>query len=536
MKQLIRKLRSHFGGVNALILILYTTLVVTVQAFQNSNGSAIRFAAVSLGALVVSAILGPVLLRFLSRCNVSPRKQQQKPPVLRQILVNGFIYLIPLAVFAVYFIACFPGGWSDDSFNQYIQATENQYNDWHPVLHTLLAFKLPLILTGGWVGSVVLFQSLCFSGVIGYACQVIKKHFGIWPAVVTMAYTLLNPLVMLTSMHPWKDVGFAICALLLITYGLQTVVTKGQWLTKPLNMACFVVVAVLATILRHNGILFTAPVILGMALCLSGKRGLVLCLSVLLLFVGIKGPVYSVMKVEAPQRRQVETLGLPMAIIGAVATESPEGLDEQTRIFVEQIAPREVWEAEYELGSFNSIKYADGANIDVIETYGTGNVLSMMLRCIKADPATAARSAIVLTGRLFCLKDAATGFVYPRVAGVHPDIKQAPNMTLIKLCKTYAQATGRYLSSVFMTLGIAHLILILFILAKLNLKRRMDWTKLLVVLGVLCYNFGSGLMLSAWDDIFRFFFYTFPLIPVLLMMLCCNAEGSSKPLFARRKK
>lgn len=535
MKQWLQKLRGHFGGVQALILILYTVFVVAVQAFQNYNGSAARFAAVSLGALLVSAVLGPVLLRWLSGCSLCPRKGQENPTVLKNILAGGCFYLIPLAVFGVYLVACFPGGWSDDSFNQYLQTIEKQYNDWHPVLHTLLAFQLPLTLSGGWIGSVVLVQSLCYSGVIGYTCQVIKKHFGILPAAVTMAWILLNPLVMLTAMHPWKDVGFAVCALLLAAYALQTIATKGQWLGKPLNMVCFVVVAVFATIFRHNGILFTAPVILGMALCLSRKRGVVLCISVLLLFAVVKGPVYSLLKVEQPERRQVETLGLPMAVIGAVATESPELLDAETDAFVNLIAPPEVWKESYTLGNFNSIKYADGANIDVIETYGTGRVLSMMLRCIKADPVTAARSMIVLTGRLYCLKDASTGFVYPRVVGNYLGIRQTPNRTLIKLCKEYSQLFSRYLSAVCMTLGVVHLVLLIFLLAKVNLKRRLDRSKLLVVLGVLCYNFGSGLMLSAWDDIFRFFFYSFPLLPVLLLLLCCDHEQKSKPRFFRRK-
>ena len=79
-----------------------------------------------------------------------------------------------------------------------------------------------------------------------------------------------------------------------------------------------------------------------------------------------------------------------------------------------------------------------------------------------------------------------------------------------------------YLAPVFTYLGIQHLVLVVFVLAKVNLKRRLDWTKLLVVLGVLCYNFGSALLLSCWMDIFRFFFYTFPLVPVMLIMLCCN--------------
>lgn len=536
MKRLLQKLRGHFGGVNSLILILYTTFVVAAQAFHDPGVSVGGFVAVSLGALLLMAVLGPIMLQLLSRLNACPRTGETKDSMLKRILVNGCFYLIPLAVFMVYFIACFPGGFSDDSFNQYIQAVDNQYNDWHPVLHTLLAFKLPLTLTGGWIGSVVLVQSLCFCGVIGYTCQVIRKHFGILPAAITMAWILLNPLVMLTSMHPWKDVGFAICALLLVTYALQTVVSKGTWMRRPVNMGCFVVVAVMTSIFRHNGILFTAPVIVAMALCLSWKRALALCLSTLLLFVTVKGPVYSLIGVESPEQRQVETLGLPIAVIGAVATENPEQLDEETRTFVERIAPLEVWQAEYEFGNFNSIKYADGVNLDVIEEYGTGEVLSMMLRCIGKSPATAIRSIIELTGRLYCLKDADTGFTYPRVVGNYYDIKQTPNMTLIKLCKVYAQTVAKYLAPVFMSLGIMHLILVAFLAAKMHWKRKQDWTKLLIVLGVLCYNFGSGLLLSAWADIFRFFFYTFPLMPVLILVLCCNHDERSRPLFGWRKK
>ena len=536
MKRWLKKLQNHLGSINPWILIIYTTFVVAAQAFHNPNRSVGSFVAITLGALLAAAVLGPVVLRFLSGLNACPRKLEKKEPVLKQVLVNGAFYLIPLAVFMVYFIGCFPGGFSDDSFSQYIQAVDGQYNDWHPVLHTLLAFKLPLTLTGGWIGSVVLMQSLCFCGVIGYTCQVIRKHFGILPAAITMGWILLNPLVMLTSMHPWKDVGFAICALLLVTYCLQTVVTKGAWLRKPVNMGCFAVVAVMASIFRHNGILFTIPVIVAMALCLSWKRALVLCMSILLLLVTVKGPVYSLIGVEDPQRRQVETLGLPMAVIGAVASESPELLDDETRTFVEQIAPREVWETEYEFGNFNSIKYADEANIDVIEEYGSGKIISMMLRCIKVSPKTAFRSILELTGRLYCLQDADTGFSYPRVVGNYYDIQQTPNMTLIRLIKMYTQTVAKYLAPVFMTLGIMHLILVAFLMAKTNWKRKLDWTKLLIVMGVVCYNFGSGLLLSAWADIFRFFFYTFPLMPVLILVLCCNHDERSRPLFGWRKK
>ena len=535
MKPLLQFLKRHFGGINSLIFILYTTVVVAAQAFGSGQLSLAKSVAVSLGALLVMAVIGPMVLRLVSRINACPQ-ENQKSPILKQILVNGCFYLIPLAVFMLYFIACCPGGYSVDCFDQYVQTVENQYNDWHPVLHTLLAFKIPLTLTDGWIGSVVLFQSLCFCAVLGYTCQVIRKYFGVLPAVITMGLTLLSPLVMLTSMHPWKDVGFAICALLMAAYALQTVVTKGQWLCRPFNMLCFIIVAAITSIIRHNGILFTGPVILGVALCLCWKRAIALLFCIALLFVTVKGPVYSILKVESPDRRQVEMLGLPMAVIGAVASESPELLDEETRTFVYEVTSQEVWETKYELGSFNSVKFEADTDLDVIEQYGAVKVLSMMLRCIKASPATSFRSAMVLTGRLFMLKDAYTGYTYPRVCENTCGIEQASNERLMQICIGYAEAVFPFFSPVYMYLGIQHLLLLMFVLAKVNLKRRLDWTKLLVVLGVFCYNFGSGLLLSAWADIFRFFFYTFPLVPVLLLILCCNHEERSKPLFAWFKK
>jgi hypothetical protein len=292
-------------------------------------------------------------------------------------------------------------------------------------------------------------------------------------------------------------------------------------------MVGFAVVAVLASIFRHNGILFTAPVVLGMALFLSWKRALALCMGIVLLFAALKGPVYWMLDVEKPEQRQVETLGLPLTVIGAVTSRNPSVLDEETKEFVYRLAPKEVWEEEYILGSYNSVKYDDRTDNDVIEEYGAVKVLSMMLRCIKADPRTALSGLIMLTKQLYAFTDASTGFAFPRVVGRHDVIKQAPNMTLIKICKTYAVTVKNHLSHIFLHLGIQHWILLGFLLAKVKLKRKPDISRLLVVLGVFYYNFGSGLLLSTGGDVHRFFFYTFPLMPVMLLILCCSTRSAA---------
>ena len=535
MKQLMQKLKKHFGGINFLILMIYTAFVVVAQVFHNPKHSALFSVVTGLGVLLVLAVLGPVLLRFLAGRHACPREQKEAP-ILKRVLVGGCFYLIPLVVFLFYFIACFPGGWSDDSFNQYTQAIQNQYNDWHPVLHTLLAFKLPLTLTGGWVGSVVLLQIFCYCGAMGYACNVIRQHFGIRWAIVAVAWMVLNPLVMMTSMHPWKDVGFAICALLLATFALEAVISRGQWLQNLRNVIFFILVAVAASIFRHNGILFTAPLVLAMALLLSKKRAIALCLSVALLFVVIKGPVYGLLGAEKPAQRQVETLGLPMTVIGAVVSQNPDALDSETREFVYRVSPQEAWEEAYILGDYNAIKYDNRTNNDVIEEYGRGKVLSMMVRTTVSDPKNALSGLVALTKQLFGLSGAAMDFAFPRVVGKHDVIKQSPNLPMMKVLKTYAEGVKAYLPHIFLHLGIMHFILLAFLLAKIKLKKRLDLSKLLVVLGVFCYNFGSGLLLTSYGDIYRFFFYTFPLMPVLLLMLCCNHDERSKPLFAWLKK
>jgi hypothetical protein len=536
MKRLFRIFKERFGSIGSLILMVYTTLVVAAQAVVSPRFSPGYLVAVCLLALLLTAVPGSLLLHFLSGRNACPRVRESKLAALWRIVTGSRFYLIPLLVCMIYFVACYPGGWSDDSFNQYNQAIQNRYNDWHPVLHTLLAFKLPLTLTGGWPGSVVLLQILCFCGVIGYTCQTIRKYFGRWYAIIAMAWILMNPLVLMTAMHPWKDVGFAVCTLLMGTYALNTVATKGQWLRKPVNMVCFGVVAVLAAIFRHNGILFVIPVVLGLALFLSWKRALALCLGIVLLFVGIKGPVYMLLDVEKPDQRQVETLGLPMTVIGAVAAMDPDALDEETEEFVYRVAPREVWEEEYILGSYNSVKFHGETDNDVIEEYGRVKVISMMLRCFRSSPRVAFRSLIELTKLLYALDDASCGFVFPRVVGKHDVIKQVPNMTLIKVCKSYALFVANRFSRIFMYVGVQHFILLVFVLAKLSLKKRQDWRKLLVILGVFCYNYGSGLLLSTAGDVYRLFFYTFPLMPVMLLILCCNHEERSRPLFVWRKK
>lgn len=75
-------------------------------------------------------------------------------------------------------------------------------------------------------------------------------------------------------------------------------------------------------------------------------------------------------------------------------------------------------------------------------------------------------------------------------------------------------STLKYL---FWCVGIINLITIIAVLCKCRFRKREDWNKILFTLPLLCYNFGS-MFLMTWND-FRFFCMSFPICPIILMIL-----------------
>ena len=519
MKSFLKKVWVRSAGLNGLLLLLYLTLVfLTSVIVSNSFTSYYLLIALLLG-VVFFAFVCPAVIKFLSKRQIVCTSPKQTAKFPRTAAIRSICYLLPLCIFLFYYISWYPGSFSPDSVNQYGQTVSGQYNDWHPVLHTLLAFKLPLTLTGGWVGSIVLFQVIVFSAVLGYAFDTIYQYTNIKYTVISMAFILCNPQTGYMSIYPWKDVAFAVGALLLLTYAFRIYITKGEWIRKPLNAVLFVTAAALTTLLRHNALLFTVPLVFAAFLYVKKKRGLILCLSIFVLVASIKFPLYSAIGVENPDKRQVETLGLPMTVIGAAVTYTPELLDEETLEFCYRVAPKEVWEAKYEYGTYNALKWDDRTNNDVIEKYGASKVISMMFRCMIASGHETRKALIALTNPVYTITDEYSTSMYPEIFTNEYGITQAYNGRLSGICSAYRDVVREYFSYPFFHLGITHLLLILSVLSKCQLSKWRDWKKILFVIPVFAYNYGTTLLLTSYVDAERFFFYTCLLIPILLMIM-----------------
>ena len=521
-----KEIWNSVGSINSLLFMLYSLFVLLAAVVGHEHFSYYYFVASLPIVVLLSVVACPSVVRFFSRVLI--KMDDRKANQISHTLLCGVFYVVPFLVLFVYYIAYYPGGFSPDSILQYTQVVEGHYNDWHPVIQTLIAFKLPLAITGGRVGSIILFQIIWLSLALGYTFNSILKYTNIKYVIGSMVFVILNPQFGNMAMFPWKDMSFAIGALLLSTYSLLIYVSRGVWIKKPLNMVVFIIVSTVTMLSRHNAVLFVLPLVFAILFYVTKIRGIVVCFSILILCVAVKGPIFHAMGVEKPDQRQVETLGFPMTIIGASLTYSPELLDEETREFGYKVAPKEVWQEKYRYGSFNQVKWDERTNLEIIEECGSSKVISMMFRCIKSSKKESILALIKLTQPVYTITDKWYHVKSPYISPNKYGITFRESSGLSGLLSGYCCFMADSFPHVFMYLGIMHMLLIVGILSKCRLNKLNDWKRVFFILPTFSYNYGTLLLLTSSDDAVRFFYYTFLLMPILLVFLFhANNERSS---------
>ena len=517
----------YIGGLNGLLLILYSVFCFSSGLIVGGQFSP-AFCVIAFSAIVIlSVIFCPLIIRFLSGISIHQRKTADQKRT--QIIVYASFYTLPLIVFLLYYLAYYPGGFDTDCINQYYQMFYNDYSDWHPTIQTLLVYKLPFALTGGWIGSIVLFQLLAFSLALGYSLSTLYKHTNTKYALVSMMFILLNPQLGNFALFPYKDVAFSICALLMLTFSYRIFSTKGMWIKNPVNTVLFIIITSFTTLSRHNAVLFALPLLIAALIFLDKRHILLITTSCVLICLFIKYPFYSTIGVAKPDNRQVEVLGLPMTVIGAAVTYEPDSADEETLKFAYSFSPKEVWEEKYVYGNYNALKWDDRTNVKVVEEYGIKEIFSMMFRCVKASKKECLISLVKLTDAPYTVTDRyfkiTEPYVYPNVYGIY----QQGNDSIKQILRNYGAFVSAFLPHLFMYLGSMHLILLASVLSKQHLNNIGHWKRIMFVIPVFAYNFITTMLLSTYSDAVRFFFYTFLLMPVLLAFLY-KSDGPDKPV------
>ncbi|HVU34448.1 MAG TPA: DUF6020 family protein [Opitutaceae bacterium] len=282
----------------------------------------------------------------------NPGRPERVAPGVRTPSYVWPLVLACVACWSVFWLANFPAVMTPDSMSQWQQTLTGRYNDWHPVVHTLLirvaAFVWPTPAAGIAVHIALMALALA------YTLQVVSR-LGCGPIPVVLTAALyLHPVDGALLATLWKDVPFTACflaftAALIVFSGLTDAPTR-------LDTVAVALGGIGMALLRHNGI---ANVIAGLAalgwLCRSRRRLSLRTALLVAVCLGIASVlVHRVLR--APEPPVTEALAIPLQQAGAViASGQPLSAHEETLLGA--ILPIETWERHYDPQSVDRVKF-----------------------------------------------------------------------------------------------------------------------------------------------------------------------------------
>jgi len=211
-----------------------------------------------------------------------------------------FWFALPsFIVWFIYLLAFWPGSMSPDSLLQWKQVLHGHFEDWHPAFHTMNIWLLTRIKLSPAI--VAITQIIALGSTIGWALGVLQRYgvpktvlwftsllFALWPVNGFMVITL------------WKDIAYSIALLVLAIYVFEIVMQKGAWLAQFKNWFFLGCILALVSLYRHNGVIpaFITVVFLFFFFAKYWKGIVFAATLALLIYAGIRGPLYNVLDVK----------------------------------------------------------------------------------------------------------------------------------------------------------------------------------------------------------------------------------------------
>ena len=278
--------------------------------------------------------------------------------------------LLMLGVWSIYLLTYFPGTLSPDSISEYAMFINglNITSDHHPVLHILFMSLFYRIGYGiyGIPNMGVLFvsiaQMLILSSIFTYTLVFLRKRN--CPKILSYVLLLFYAFASMNgyySITMWKDVLFAGFLLLLTTECYKIYENKDNLQIK--NMISFGIISLLTVFFRNNAIyayLILAVVILILLKKDFKKLGITF-LSVILIFIFVKGPVFSWCGIR--KSSSSEYIGMPLQQIGRVVAKG-ETLTKKEIKMINKLLPTEIIATSYNPVVSDGIKFNKNFSID----------------------------------------------------------------------------------------------------------------------------------------------------------------------------
>lgn len=495
-------------------LAIYTAYI-TFFAYSGFLNSRMETVAALLWFILLAITLFCGFLWCLKRWgNCAPRACTQRQSLDPRLFVlsSAVAFCILLATFMKYY----PGGVSYDAANQWMQAQTGEFNNWHPVFHTLLIWLVTKV--HNTYAFVVLVQLTCFSLALGYAAATLGRY-GVpaWLTVSVSALVTLSEPVRNTLMYVWKDNAMTIGCLILFTHCVHLLNTKGGWLSRPLNAVSFGLALAFTTMTRHNAVLFTLPLLLLTLGCYGVRKHLPAVATCLVSLLLVQGALFGALDIVYPDNTVEEAVGIPMMILGNCKQQSPDSLDEETQAFLNTLATDDAWRTVYRRSDYNAIKFTFPR--ELIKNRPVTDILSMAVRTASRAPRLAFETINEATGLVWDVTGKNQGYETVTNSGDLPNAGYSNtwiNAAGKAICALLDAPMNLWpLSWLMRNIGVQQLLLLLVTLWALY---RLGVKALIPALPILIYNLATMLLLCGQDA--RFFQFAMVLsIPSMLALI-----------------
>ena len=451
---------------------------------------------------------------------------------VKEKLSFRFWGIVTLAFFFLHFaylMANYPGGYSPDGYDQMQQAHTMVFNDHHPFFHTWL-FRLLTRIRDSYPFMLTV-QAAAFALAVGYLAATLHAWGFSMPLIfLLLVFIEANAQTRVILLHFWKDTTMSILLLILLSHIINIFLTNGMWLRKWHHWLSSAILLAAITLVRHNAVLFTAPLLVLMFLFLPKVRLSLVktTLLVLALIVGVKGPLQSFYQVQPASDTYLEIVGVPMTVLFSVYQKSAGTMPDDAREFVESFGSRSEIIQHFNFGDFNSVKWALNVSQERLDKTPPKDLLKITWETVKSNSVLSALSFLELTDFVWEPADKHYQYLMPlyptsvnKVPSSFPQVMGNIKTGLYDFFRLLDEALSiGLIQKPIAQLGVLMLVMILALY--ISICNFHGWKSLWLVLPILCYNFGTMLLLCGSD--YRFFHFNCLMVYPLTMLLLIKPQ------------
>jgi len=236
----------------------------------------------------------------------------------------------PAAVWTAYLLAFWPAVMSFDSLGQWTQLQTGNFNNWHPVFHTLTEWALTRLIESP--AMVAATQVAVLSGVVGWALASMRRiGLPTGTAWLISGAVALFPANGITVITLWKDIPYAITVLVFGVIILREVDGRNSLIDKRRGWVLVAGVAALMSLYHHAGLMIAIGS-LGILWLAKRQRAIIgAALMVLIVVAVVQGGLYRAIGVSG-----TEHSGITGAVTHHIAAHLANGTElttqEQSRV------------------------------------------------------------------------------------------------------------------------------------------------------------------------------------------------------------